>query len=205
MVNQFEELEKAMQLSGAPVLPLLNKGLSAEEIATELKGIRFTLPPEVMSLYQWHNGTKFQEKRYNAAQILFYNALFPALKVAVETYVFYTKTDRDFKKHYFSLFETLGGVMYLINCDRNSPNYGMILIHDISTAISSTVVTTMYDSMACFIETITKCYSQGIYKNEEKDSQVLLNSDWKAEVELSRQMNPKSNYWKILLNEDISN
>lgn len=95
--------------------------------------------------------------------------------------------------------------MYLINCDKNSPNYGMILNHDISKAISSTVVTTMYDSMACFIETITKCYNQGIYKNEEKGSQVLLISDWKTEVELSRQMNPKSDYWKILLNEDISN
>jgi hypothetical protein len=122
------------------------------------------------------------------------------LKIAVETYIFYTKSDKDFKKHYFSLFETLGGVMYLINCDKNSPNYGMILNHDISRIISPQVVTTMYDSMACFIETITQCYSRGIYKNEQDGTQVLLSSDWRAEVELSRQMNPNSDYWKILFN-----
>lgn len=198
MDSLFNGLEIEMENAKAPVRSLLNPGLNESEILKMLEPIGVTLPPEAMELYKWRNGTKFQENLLNSAQTFFFGALFPALKDAVETYVYYTQNDRDFKKQYFSLFETPGGVMFLIDCDQKSSNYGRILKHDISRAVAPRVVTTVYDSIACFIETITQCYKQGIYTNENKQGQRVLQSDWISEIVLSHKMNPKSRYWKIL-------
>lgn len=198
--NLLEQLESEMEKAKAPVLQLLNPGLEESKILTQLKTIGVTLPPEAIDLYKWHNGTGFKDNLYNAEQTLFFGALFPIINVAIETYVFYTKSDKNFKKQYFSLFETQGGVMFLIDCDKTSTNYGMILKHDISRVVSPKVVTTVYDSMACFIETITQCYKQGIYTIDDNEGQRVLSSDYIAEIMFSQKMNPKSKYWKILKN-----
>lgn len=198
MDSQFNGLETEMEKAKAPVLPLLNPGLNESEILKMLEPIRVTLPPEAVDLYKWHNGTKFQENLLNSGQTFFFGVLFPALNHAVEAYVYYTQNDENFKKRYFPLFETPGGVMFLIDCDQKSSNYGMLLNHDISRAISPRVVTTVYDSMACFIETITQCYKQGIYTNENRKGQRVLQSDWISEIVLCHKMNLKSRYWKIL-------
>lgn len=196
MSSQLIALEAEMKKVNAPVLPLLNQGLKEIEILNQLKKIKIVLPQEAHDIYKWHNGTKFRQDRLNSGQSLFFGTLFPNLQVAVENYIFYSKSDRDFKKTYFSLFETPQGVMYLIDCDKTSVNYGMILQHDISRAISPKVINTIYDSVSCFVETITQCYKTGVYSITPKESELVLSSDYRSEVRLSKELNPKSAYWK---------
>lgn len=197
MRSLLNDLEMEMDLIKAPVLPLLNPGLEKSDIIKKVKAVGITLPPEALDFYKWHNGTHFLENRLVNAQSLFFGVMFPALKVAIETYVFYSKSDRDFKKHYFSLFETQQGIMYLIDCDPKSDNYGMILKHDISRAVAPKVVTPIYDSVSCFIETIIQCYRTGIYRIELQGSESILTSDYRAEIKLSKDLNPKSTYWRL--------
>jgi hypothetical protein len=197
MKNLLNNLEIELEKVQAPVLPLLNPGIEESEITKKLKSVGIALPPEALDFYKWHDGTHFLENKLVNGQSLFFGAMFPTLKTAIETYVFYTKSDRDFKKHFFSLFETQQGIMYLIDWDPKSDNYGMILKHDISRAIAPKVVTSVYDSVSCFIETITQCYRTGIYRIETQGAENILMSDYPAEIKISKDLNPKSAYWKL--------
>ena len=196
MQNLFEELEKELQRLNAPVLSCLNKGSSEEEIFSQLKKIGISLPPEAVSLYKWHNGTKFDDHVSNAAQSIFSRGTFPDLDTAIKTYQYYTKHDPDFKKTYFMLFESRAGEMFLIDCDSDSERYGMILFHDVSLLVSPKVVTTMYDSISTFSKSIIECYREGIYKFEHTDVGTILNVDFEAEAVLSKRLNQKSKIWK---------
>jgi hypothetical protein len=187
-----------MKIIDAPLLPLLKEGLEEQQIVKQLKSIGVTFPQDAIDLYKWHNGTNFQ-KRSNASQSLFFRGLFPDFERAVCAFHYYSKHDKAFQKRYFMLFETVGGEMFLINCDQKSVEYGMIYKYDISRAVSSKIITTMYDSLACFLETIIECYRRKIYKivKHEEPGELLLDSDWVAEARLSRAMNPRSAYWKF--------
>lgn len=192
------DLEIELKKINSPLLPLLNPGLEEAEINKKLKPIGITLPPEAMDIFKWHNGTHFRDDKLARGQNLFFGAVFSALEIAVENYIYYSKSDRDFKKQYFTLFETIQGVMFLIDCDKKSTTYGMILQHDISRAVSAKVVTPIYDSISCWAETVIQCYRTGIYKIELQDSEEVLGTDAIAEIALSKELNPKSVYWKLL-------
>ncbi|MDQ1803053.1 hypothetical protein RAH57_03585 [Chryseobacterium sp. CKR4-1] len=152
--------------------------------------IGITLPPEALDIYKWHNGTHFLEDKLARGQNLFFGAVFSALEIAVENHIYYSKSDRDFKKQYFTLFETIQGVLFLVDCDKTSASYGRILKHDISRAISLKAVTPIYDYVNCWLETIIQCYRSGIYSIGTQDSEPVLDSDYLAEIELSKKMNP---------------
>lgn len=197
MNSLFSQLEQEMIAVKAPLLPLLKEGLEEQQIVEKLKSTGITLPQDAIDLYKWHDGTQFAE-RSNASQCLFFRGLFPDLERAIGAFNYYTKHDRVFKKTFFMLFETVGGEMFLINCDQKSAEYGMISIYDISSVVSSKMVTTMYDSLPCFLETIIECYRRKIYKIvKDEEHGELLNSEWLAEIQLSRAMNPKSEFWKF--------
>jgi hypothetical protein len=196
MQNLFEELEKELERLNAPVLPRLNSGLSEEDIFSRLRTIGISLPPDAVFLYKWHDGTKLDDHVSNAAQSIFARGAFPDLDKAIETYQYYTHHDPDFKKTYFMLFESRAGEMFLIDCDKESDSYGMILFHDISLLISPKVVTTMYDSISTFLKSIIECYQKGIYKFEHTDLGRILEIDFLAEAVLSKELNPKSKIWK---------
>lgn len=202
MKNLFEELEDRLKAITSPVLPLLNESINETQLSKELAVINFKLPTNGFELYSWRNGTSFNSKLINMAQTLFFNGRFPSIERSIEVYKYYSEHDRDFKKSYFSLFETVGGVMYLLDCDEKSNQYGMLLKHDISLSVSAKVVTSVYDSIDQFLRTIIECYQEGIYFIDDiefnGEAHKVLNSDYPREIEVSRKLNPRSAYWKLL-------
>lgn len=52
----------------------------------------------------------------------------------------------------------------------------------------------MYDSLENWLKTVILCYKQKIYHIDERGA-LITNAD--AEYILSKEMNPKSPYWKI--------
>lgn len=57
----FDELKKA----GSPLENIMQKGLSEEYMRLKMKEVSLRLPPEVYTLYSWHNGveTDFLESK----------------------------------------------------------------------------------------------------------------------------------------------
>jgi hypothetical protein len=106
--------------------------------------------------------------------------LFPSLDRVKELYN-ETATDKYIKLSHLPILEDNGGPMLLIECNKKSKQFGMILEYDINAVDYDTTIT-KYDSITTLFQTIIE-----IYSNNTSDE---INK-------IANELNPKSKYWKI--------
>jgi hypothetical protein len=187
-------VEECLKKIKAPVLKYLKAGISKKTIQESLARIfpDLRLHHELYELYRWHNGTNTDSSTYNE---LFY--LFPTfyLNSFEEIFMLY-------KHNYFNLienkmiplFSTGNGELLAINIDKSYGDISKTPIFYLQNwDHSSEIYTTIYDDVYSMFETAIECYNK---KSFYIDNDGLLVMDFEKSWEISKEMNPNSDYWK---------
>jgi hypothetical protein len=183
-------LEDYLIKINAPIIEKLGQGIDSSE--SLLLKSSYDLPPDVLTLYRWKNGTNTLADDLIGNVKLFSSAIFIPIERAIEIQRSMTKDKYGWDVTKFTLFESGGGEYFLIDCDIESASYEMIFFHSIG-AIEFDRIITMYDSLDALFLTICQCFSSGAYFYEGKVFKI--NND--LEFEISKKINLKSAYWKL--------
>ena len=81
----------------------------------------------------------------------------------------------------------------LIDLDSSRETYKALFYYSPQVLLSDAPIM-IYDSIESWLKTIIQCYEQNIYSVDEKG---IFQSKTNLEVQLSRNMNPKSDYWLL--------
>jgi hypothetical protein len=196
MINErLINVEECLKKIKAPVLKYLNNGISKDQIQKLLTKFfpDVSLHYEFYELYFWHNGTNRDPSKYNE---LFY--LFPTFYLnSIEEIVII------YKHNYFNLIENKmiplfssgNGELLAINIEKSYKD----IIHTPIFYLqnwdhSSEIYTTIYDNIYTMFETAIVCYNGKAFYI---DNDGLLVMDFKKSWEISKEMNPNSDYWKV--------
>ena len=187
----LEDSDRVLHKLNAPILQRLNQGISTEEVEAMLKGRQ--LPPEVYQLYSWHNGTVLDVNVPIGELWLFPGAAFMSCARAMEVDKIRSGKDKYWNAKKFPLFESRGGEYFLIDGNQGSRTAGMIFFHSAGSVDFDTVIS-KFDSLETLFNTIVTCFQQGAYFYDNINKMVGFNPD--LERHISRQLNPRSAYWK---------
>jgi len=187
LLNDFEEYLISID---SPILNKLNTGVGS----WDSKSVVEDLPKEVEILYRWKDGTD-TKKGDSLGQLWLFNfGVFLILKEAIKTYNECAKKVEKWDEYKFPLFASGGGEFFLLECNKNKKEYGMIYYHSIGD-IDIDFLITKYDSLESFIKTIHKCYQERAYIYSSINE---LEFDDNMEYKIARELNPKSQYWNLI-------
>jgi hypothetical protein len=192
LLNRLWEI---LTTANAPLAMLLQKGIDNKTVDKNIQGLNIKLPDEVYELYEWRNGTFNSASSTFDQTWMFRFGSFCSIENSVEGYNYFVKQEQDeyWNKNMFRLFESGGGEMYLIDCDKKSPTYRMVFKH-YAGAVDYEVIITVYDSLKALFTTIVECFETKAYYFNERGG---LQFDFKKEVPISRKNNPLSKLWKL--------
>jgi hypothetical protein len=207
MNELLEELESVLIESGNPILQYMDEDLhykTKELIVEYFNNCDFNCLPELLDLYLWKTGCS-HELLFNYRKTVESDSFtklttfgnYASYITATSLYinnlhsnVFYPKCCDNMLPFIF-----YGNFEYPIFLDMNpqSDTYKSLCLFCPPVTKSDKPVM-MYDSLESWMKTIILCYKQKIYHIDEKGA-LITNAD--AEYILSKEMNPKSPYWKI--------
>jgi hypothetical protein len=188
----LEDLDRELHRLDAPILKRLNKGASTDDLKVTFNDIR--LPPEVYQLYNWHDGTIFDTRVPIGEFWIFGGAALMSSARAVEVNKLRSGKDDHWTVQKFPLFESRGGEYFLIDCAHRGRTAGMIFFHSAGAVDFDTMIS-KYDSLETLFNTIVTCFQQGAYFYNNVNRTFGFNPD--LERHITRQLNPRSKYWKI--------
>lgn len=189
LFNQLVAFEKSLNEIKAPILKNLNKGIS---ISGDIKNIP-VLSDDLRVFYGWKNGTNISTHLTLGQLWIFNMGIFSPIERAIEIYSGNVDQLPKWEPSMFPLFESGGGEYYLMECDKNKKDYGRIYFHSIGE-ISFDILISKYDSLSTLIHTIHQCYLHRAYFFDEDD---CLQFDFIQEVEISKTINPLSDFWRL--------
>jgi len=182
--------EAYLKKINAPILKKLNPGIKVKE-QLDLIG-NLSLPPEVNTLYSWKNGTNIlPEDSFGILWLFDFGAFLP-LSEAVKLYSDGVNNVEKWDKSKFPLFVSGGGEFYLLECDPDNKNFGMIYFHSVGD-IEIDVIVTKYDSIQAFFASTLKCYEQGAYTFSDEGELVF---NFGLECKICSKLNPNADFWK---------
>lgn len=196
--DQLNMLLQILKKNNSPVVELLQDPISRSEIDLLIEKLNIDLPDEVYELFGWRNGVLTPEEYFLGQTWIFPLGGFFPIQNSIGQYNYYTENDEYWKKSMFLLFESGGGEMYLIECNKSSPQFGMIFKHS-DGAIDYEVIISAYDSLRNLITTIVECYKEGAFVCNPKTGVRI--PDMKANrlhISICKKNNPKSDLWKLL-------
>ncbi len=220
LLQQLSILQSTLDKQEALVTKFLNPGIGEIAIheALEKAGI-VDVPLFVRELYQWHDGTEYQNGM--GGEPLFPRTFFYSLKDAVrvksdiDTHaqelmndMFYEDQGASFywNKSILPIFHQIdGGTYLLIDCSFyetqiSSPVfYYWIGDSDLGNhEVYEFGMPIIYDDVEAMFLTINECFRKGAYRLSD-DKKVFSNRE--LEIQISLENNPKSDFWRNLLAE----
>lgn len=175
------------------MIHLLQPGIGKSSIDKEIEPLKIDLPDEVYTLYSCKNGTS-EGLNYNLGQLwIFPLGQFSSLEDSLRAYRSFVGRDDFWKKEMFMLFMSGGGELFLLDCDKQSPTFKMILLHSVG-ATDYEVIITIYDSLESLFATTIECLESGAYYYDKSGT---LNHDMRKEKVIAKKYNPKSAYWRL--------
>jgi cell wall assembly regulator SMI1 len=190
----YKKFFKFLKQINHPVLFNLNKGLSVTEIIDLESKFNKKLPNYIKDLYHLYNGTNVNDKTIGEL-LMFPNGIFLSLEDGLEIYEWNTN-NHYWEDTNFPLF-TSGGGDYLFVQLNSGENNGRIYFYSPSNVDFDGIIS-MYDNLTQMLESIIKCYENNVYYI--KDNSLEWISDPIQEAKISKELNPKSDYWKIFDN-----
>lgn len=188
--SSTEKFEKTLQHYAAPLFESLADGLEKDYLDTIL-GRANVVERELNHLYSWKNGTK----EGLALHILDYNqfSFGKMLPFGFAVSVFMANKAKPFwSKQLFPIVSTNAGEYLLYDTNKKSKAYRTVLLYAPSLLI--TKPEPIYDSLCHLFETVSECYTTGIYQFDPTTNRLEI--DDQAEFLLSTTRNPKSTYWQ---------
>lgn len=197
LVDKLNTLFTILAQKKCPIVDLLQRPLTKEEIDVQVESLPLRLPDEIYSLYMWRNGVTSTEKIYSGAGSLIPGAVFYEFSNAVLRYHEYAGKDEFWNSSKFLVFDSVGGEMHIMECDESSKDFGKIFYHDISALEFDTLIS-IYDSLDTMLDTVIECYIEGLYSCDPIKGIKHANDDaFAREAEISKKHNPQSLYWTL--------
>jgi hypothetical protein len=193
MNTQLAAIKEQLQNIKAPVIQYLNDKASQNDIESFWRDFYpdIPIPQDFIDIYSWHNGTAV---RTDIPAFNFY--LFPGfyLNSLAEVRRIYAHKIYDFeKKKMFPLFSSGMGEHLVIDiASYLTDSEGTLVMEVQSWDPLVKTFETKYDSLNNLLDTIIECYKKGAYFVIDGE----LDSDTDKKWEISKEMNPKSAYWK---------
>lgn len=196
IVGKLSAFEDYLAKVQSPILKRLNPGVDFNRGDFEdFKSNNLVMPEAFFALYQWRNGTNLDGLSILAQTWLFRLASFMNFDKAFDLYSMMAGQDEFWPVTRFPLFESGGGEVYTLECDERRNDYGMIYFYS-PGELDFEVTASMFDSLYTLIDTIFSCYKEGVYSNDRATGK-LVTIDMKRLFAISRQKNPKSDYWRF--------
>jgi hypothetical protein len=195
------QLLKELEIARSPLLSYLQAGIPKETVDDVLgkNNVELDIPEEVYSLYQWRNGLdegKVKSKAMGEIE-LFRLAVFSSLNISVQSYQGSDLQNYSPSKSLFPLFESSGGEFYLIDTDKKSDTYKMIIYFSFSNPYVLNGAS-IFDSLDACLTTVVECYRIRAYYYVPGLPDLEINP--KLEMPIWEHFNPRSEYYKIMKN-----
>lgn len=188
------ELKNELLIVGSPLTDFFEIGLDRKNIELKISDSGLIFSEDIYDLYQWHNGLKREVLEYKTLgeMRLFGYAIFHDFDIAYQEYLAYSNANY-WDKYLFPLFGSGGGDYYLIDCNKNSKSFSQLFYFSPGDPDFQGVIS-IYDSLNSLISTIIECYRTKVYYLDEDK---CLETNYSAELEISKRLNPKSEFWNI--------
>ena len=206
MVKDVKSLLEELFVSIRAINPILadafQPGLEHENVNQLTESINVQLPTAARNLFLSVNGINEQSKIETLGESMILPlGTFVSLQLCIDYYKEYSIDDSVWRRALFPLLLAGGGDFYLIDTEVTSPTFEMIFLY--STIVDTDeFVITIYDSLENLLKTVTECFNSGhyFYKYFEDFPHVRLVFDCQPRESgtISRQLNPRSKYWKII-------
>jgi hypothetical protein len=163
----------------------LQPPLSGQEIIHFLDQLQLT-DPDVKELFKWKNGVDVSKGLNKRHKIFDFGVLLP-----LEAIVDSTKNYPHEKPGLIELVGDSSGDFLRFNNERDA-SYGKIYVDSVSL-LSIDDPYSYYDSLSSMLKTTIEAYETAIYQYDNDKN--ILEVDWDRCWELSKDLNPGSNYW----------
>lgn len=157
--------------------------------------------PELLDLYLWKTGcahellldlSEGEENQIKLSSMGNYAAYSLSRDIMTQNKIMQASYADDDRMHPF-IFDGVYEDPILIDLDSSRETYKALFYYSPQVLLSDAPIM-IYDSIESWIKTIIQCYEQNIYSVDEKG---IFQSKTNLEVQLSRSMNPKSDYWLL--------
>lgn len=182
------ELEKILIAKGYKIAQVLNEGVSEQDIKAFFSDLPLAPTDELIDLYKWKNGVKYGDFTISES-LLFSLGTLLSLEEGIKSYKT-AMTNNIWNENFFPISSNGAGDFILIDLQKDSETFKQLFLGS-PVLLLSEFPETVYDSLESLFESVLLCYKKEIYFFDDEGFQ----SNWDAEFQLCRVLNPKSDYW----------
>ena len=204
MNDLIKKLERQLIQAHNPILNEMDwdfnwKDKQSIESAFRLLGLECC--PELLDLYLWKTGcahellldlSEGEENQIKLSSMGNYAAYSLSRDIMTQNKIMQASYADDDRMYPF-IFDGVYEDPILIDLDSSRETYKALFYYSPQVLLSDAPIM-IYDSIESWLKTIIQCYEQNIYSVDEKG---IFQSKTNLEVQLSRNMNPKSDYWLL--------
>jgi cell wall assembly regulator SMI1 len=166
------------------VLARLLPGLRPDDIQRRLTDVGLGVPPDLVDLYAWRNGTRVEPGADLDSVHFFPGFWLLSLDDALTNYVAF-RDDPRWAPSWLPVFSNGGGDFYAVNA-REAP------FHVIGFLIDQPDQPVEYESLAHMAQTLAECFQAGAFFVDDRG---YLEMDDQRYAEIARRNNPNVPLW----------
>ena len=176
------------RLGRRSTLELLRPGMTPPNIHRAVAELALRAHPDLVALYEWHDGTDTSSGAPLDDLHLFPGFYFLSLEDASADYAAF-KSDARWDEAWLPVFANGGGDFYGVVCDPDRTDWGQVLHFRIDESRHPVE----FHSLATMLTTIAAAYDDGIFYVDERG---YLEMDDLGFAALAHRLNPDVEYWR---------
>ena len=204
MNDLIKKLERQLIQAHNPILNEMDWDFNwkdKQSIESAFRLLALECCPELLDLYLWKTGcahellldlSEGEENQIKLSSMGNYAAYSLSRDIMTQNKIMQASYADDYCMYPF-IFDGVYEDPILIDLDSSRETYKALFYYSPQVLLSDAPIM-IYDSIESWLKTIIQCYEQNIYSVDEKG---IFQSKTNLEVQLSRSMNPKSDYWLL--------
>ena len=204
MNDLIKKLERQLIQAHNPILNEMDWDFNwkdKQSIESAFRLLELECCPELLDLYLWKTGcahelllglSEGEENQIKLSSMGNYAAYSLSRDIMTQNKIMQASYADDDCMYPF-IFDGVYEDPILIDLDSSRETYKALFYYSPQVLLSDAPIM-IYDSIESWLKTIIQCYKQNIYSVDEKG---IFQSKTNLEVQLSRSMNPKSDYWLL--------
>lgn len=204
MNDLIKKLERQLIQAHNPILNEMDWDFNwkdKQSIESAFRLLELECCPELLDLYLWKTGcahellldlSEGEENQIKLSSMGNYAAYSLSRDIMTQNKIMQASYADDGRMYPF-IFDGVYEDPILIDLDSSRETYKALFYYSPQVLLSDAPIM-IYDSIESWLKTIIQCYEQNIYSVDEKG---IFQSKTNLEVQLSRNMNPKSDYWLL--------
>ena len=204
MNDLIKKLERQLIQAHNPILNEMDWDFNwkdKQSIESAFRLLALECCPELLDLYLWKTGcahellldlSEGEENQIKLSSMGNYAAYSLSRDIMTQNKIMQASYADDDCMYPF-IFDGVYEDPILIDLDSSRETYKALFYYSPQVLLSDAPIM-IYDSIESWLKTIIQCYEQNIYSVDEKG---IFQSKTNLEVQLSRSMNTKSDYWLL--------